>query len=230
MNIDDLPLFKETSADFRAQIEPFFQWRSFSTGREIINRADPNTDVLFVCHGKVRVVIYTLNGREVSLDDVGAGSFFGEIAAIDSEPRSASVVALEPSEIAFLSAEKFRECLRKETCVTLRVMQRMSTIIRQANDRIIELSTLCANDRIYAEILRLALKYGVEKEEKIYISPAPVHSDIAARISTARETVARAMSSLSKRKIVTRESGALIVQDIKKLSDIVQKVRGDSLL
>ena len=151
------------------------------------------------------------------------------MAAIDKEPRSASVIALEPSEIAFLPAERFEEGLKKESQVALRIMHRMSMIIRHANERIVELSTLGANNRIHAEILRLARKKGIEKDGKIYISPIPVHSDIAARISTVRETVARAMSDLAKQGIVTRENGALVVQDVKRLEQMVQDVRGDIL-
>ncbi|MGN1079837.1 MAG: Crp/Fnr family transcriptional regulator [Alphaproteobacteria bacterium] len=229
MKIDTIPLFSTTSEAFRAEMDKSLRWKTFRTGQEIISREDKNSDILFVTEGKVRIVIYTLSGREVTLDDIEAGGFFGEMAAIDKEPRSASVIALEPSEIAFLSAERFEDGLKKESQVALRIMQRMSMIIRHANDRIVELSTLGANNRIHAEILRLARKNGVEKDGKIYISPIPVHSDIAARISTVRETVARAMSDLAKQGIVTRENGALVVHDVKRLEQMVQDVRGDIL-
>lgn len=229
MKIDTIPLFSTTSEAFRAEMDKSLRWKTFRTGQEIISREDKNSDILFVTEGKVRIVIYTLSGREVTLDDIEAGGFFGEMAAIDKEPRSASVIALEPSEIAFLPAERFEDGLKKESQVALRIMQRMSMIIRHANDRIVELSTLGANNRIHAEILRLARKNGVEKDGKIYISPIPVHSDIAARISTVRETVARAMSDLAKQGIVTRENGALVVHDVKRLEQMVQDVRGDIL-
>ena len=229
MKIDTIPLFSATSETFRSEMDKFLRWKSFHAGQEIINREDKNSDLLFVHKGKVRIVIYTLSGREVTLDDIEAGGFFGEMAAIDKEPRSASVIALEPSEIAFLSAERFEEGLKKESQVALRIMQRMSMIIRHANERIVELSTLGANNRIHAEILRLARKKGIEKDGKIFISPIPVHSDIAARISPVRETVARAMSDLAKQGIVTRENGALVVHDMKRLEQMVQDVRGDIL-
>ena len=227
MRIDAIPLFKTTSEMFRTEMDKHLRWKSFCSGQEIINREDKNSDLFFVQKGKVRIVIYTVSGREVTLDDIETGGFFGELAAIDKEPRSASVIALEESELAFLPAEKFKEGLKKESQVAFRIMQRMAMIIRHANERIVELSTLGANNRIHAEILRLARKNGVEKNGKIYISPIPIHSDIAARISTVRETVARAMSDLSKQKIVTRENGSLVVHDIKRLEEMVQDVRGD---
>lgn len=227
LKIDTLPLFEGTSETFRTEMDKNLRWKSFRTNQVIISREDENTDLFFVQKGRVRVVIYTLSGRDVTLDDVETGGFFGEMAAIDSEPRSASVIAMEPSEVAFLSAEKFAEGLKREPLVSLRIMQRLASIIRLANNRIVELSTLGANNRIHAEILRLALRIGVEKDGKIYISPIPVHNDIAARVNTARETVARAMNDLARREIVTREKGALVVHDVGRLSQMVHDVRGD---
>ena len=119
--------------------------------------------------------------------------------------RSATVFALEPSALAFLAADKFSEFMREESQLAMRIMERMSTVIRNASARIVELSTLGANNRIHAEILRLGLEKGVEKDGKIYITPVPVHNEIASRVSTARETVARAMNDLARKKIVTRE-------------------------
>ena len=119
--------------------------------------------------------------------------------------------------------------MREESQLAMRIMERMSTVIRNASARIVELSTLGANNRIHAEILRLGLEKGVEKDGKIYITPVPVHNEIASRVSTARETVARAMNDLARKKIVTREKRTLVIHDIKKLSDMVQDVRGTDL-
>lgn len=224
---DSLPLFDGTSEDFRREIDKVLRWKNVNAGQEIINREDCNTDLILVQKGRVRVAVYTLSGREVMLDDVEAGGFFGELAAIDKAPRSATVFAVEPSTIAFLSAQKFEECLRHEASVGFKIMQRMAEIIRQSSIRIVELSTLGANNRIHAEILRLGRERGVEKDGKIYITPVPVHTEIAGRVSTARETVARAMNDLARKNIVTREKRTLIIHDMKKLADMVQDVRGD---
>ena len=106
---DSLPLFEGTSESFRREIDKVLRWKNVNAGQEIINREDKNSDLIIVQNGKVRIVVYTLSGREVTLDEVEAGAFFGELAAIDKEPRSATVFALEPSTLAFLSGEKFEE-------------------------------------------------------------------------------------------------------------------------
>lgn len=75
MKIDTIPLFSATSETFRSEMDKFLRWKSFHAGQEIINREDKNSDLLFVHKGKVRIVIYTLSGREVTLDDIEAGGF-----------------------------------------------------------------------------------------------------------------------------------------------------------
>jgi CRP-like cAMP-binding protein len=76
-------------------------------------------------------------------------------------------------------------------------------------------------------VLRLARAAGEDENGRAVISPIPVHSDMASRVSTTRETVARVMSDLSRQGIVKREKSALVVQDVARLAAIVEDVRGD---
>src|SRR5690606_28833258 len=97
-----------------------------------------------------------LSGREITLDDVAAGGHFGDLAAIDGEPRSASVMALEDTVIAALSRERFLQLLSENFNFTLRLLRSLTRIIRSSTDRIMDLSTLAANNRVQADLLRLA--------------------------------------------------------------------------
>ena len=75
MKIDAIPLFEGTSEEFKKETDPCLRWKTYKTGQEIINREDVNTDILFVVKGSVCVLIYTLSGREVRLDDGDDYSF-----------------------------------------------------------------------------------------------------------------------------------------------------------
>ena len=88
------------------------------------------------------------------------------------------------------------------------------------------MSTLGANNRVHAEILRLAL-HGSQPDGSAEIRPIPVHSDIASRVSTTRETVARVLSDLAKSGIVTRAADHLHVPKLRPLERMVEEVRGD---
>ena len=89
----------------------------------------------------------------------------------------------------------------------------LTAIVRQSTERIFNLSVKGANIRIYADLLRLA-DANVRDDNSAEITPIPVHSDIAARVSTTRETVARVMGDLSRRDLLTRAKDRLIVTPI----------------
>ena len=73
-------------------------WKAYGAHEQIIDRQSETKDVFFVVEGKVRVVNYSVSGREITLDDIEAGGHFGELAAIDGLPRSASVT-VRPNQL-----------------------------------------------------------------------------------------------------------------------------------
>lgn len=209
----------------RAAVERRCHWQRYAPHDQIIDQFSDSRDVFFVCSGSVRVVIYSMSGREVTFDDIGAGGVFGELAAIDRAPRSANVVALADTVVASLAPDAFVEVLMTHPEVSLVIMKRLVQIVRGSTDRIMDLSTLGANNRVMAELLREA-RPNVREDNTAKIKPIPIHSDMASRASTTRETVARVMSQLARNRIVRRERDALVVLDVERLEDMVDAFKG----
>ncbi len=224
-------LFKMLTPAERQAVERRCRWRTYADGEQIIDRENDSQDVFFVISGLTRVVNYSPGGREVSFDEIGEGGVFGELAALDGRPRSAAVVARTETLTASLSAAAFREILNTSPTVANALLLRLAAVIRESTDRIMDLSTLGAHNRIYAELLREAREADPKAFEQganqARIRPMPVHSNIAARVSTARETVARVLGDLTRKKIVERESDALRIVDINRLTQMVKEFRGD---
>jgi len=224
-------LFKMLSPSERQAVERRCRWRTYEDGEQIIDRENDTQDVFFVVAGLTRVVNYSPGGREVSFDEIGEGGVFGELAAIDGRPRSAAVIARTETLAASLSAAAFREVLSSSPPVANALLRRLAAVIRESTDRIMDLSTLGAHNRIYAELLREAREADPKAFEQhanqARIRPMPVHSNIAARVSTARETVARVLGDLTRKKIVERESDALRILDVNRLTQMVKEFRGD---
>ncbi len=220
-SLKGIGILEPMSEDGRRKLESLCRWRDFSRDEQIIDRDSDTGDVFFVVRGKVRVVNYSYSGREVSYDDLGAGAVFGELSAIDGAPRSANVVALKNTTVAAMSPEQFHQSLADNPDFALGIMARLVEIIRGSTDRIMDLSTLGAYSRVYAEILRLA-RENCGDENSAAIHPVPVHSDVASRAGTTRETVARALSDLSRKGIAKREDDTLLVGNIEQLEEIVE--------
>ena len=224
--LDRIDLLRPLTAEQRAAVVRQCRWRRFAQDEQLIDHWAETSDVAFVVEGRARVLSHSAGGREISFHDVDCGEFVGEMAALDGRPRSASVVALtEGALIAFLAPRPFQDLITGHPVLAMTMMMRLSDKLRVATDRIMELSTLGANNRVHAELLRLA-KRGRSEGKAAVIAPIPVHSDIAARVSTTRETVARVLNDLSRDGLVERRPDALVVRDIARLEELVEDVRG----
>jgi CRP-like cAMP-binding protein len=225
-SLDAVDLFASLDASARQALERRCTWRRWAAGEQIIDRETTSNDVYFLVTGRARVVDYSDTGhREVIFDEIEPGGYFGELAAIDGEPRSANIVAVEETVTAALTAEAFIDVLFEHREAGITFMRRLTEVVRQSTTRIMDLSTVGVHNRIYTELLRQARTGGGRPPNTAAIHPMPVHSDIAARVSTTRETVARVLSDLSHRGLLLREQDCLILRDVKTLTELAHRFR-----
>lgn len=210
--------------DVLQQLSRQCAWRTYSSGQQVYSRESKDRHVHFIVRGKVRVSIYSAAGREVAFRDVGAGKCFGEIAAIDGLPRSATVEAIDESIIASITPQSFWALLEREPSVMANVVRLLTATIRSLSERLFELSTLGIQNRVHAELLRLA-KEAAERNGVACIDPAPRHADIASRISANREQVTKELSAMARQGLVEKRGRALVVPDVARLERIVVELR-----
>ena len=202
------------------------KWRTYEAGQQVLSYDDPHTEVFFLASGKVRVMVYSGEGKAVVFTDLKPGAMFGEIAAIDRGPRSAGVEAVEASTIASLTAGQFEALLLREPAVAVATLRHIAAEVRRLSERVVEFSTLGVQNRIHAELLRLAAEGGTSPGQAL-LSPAPSLSDIANRISTHREAVSRELSRLGTVGLLRREGGNLQITDIERLETLVREAKGE---
>ena len=173
-----IELFQGLDAGARGAIAGLCHGHRYPPEQQIVSYKDDSHDVFFIVSGKVRATIYSATGKEITFRDQSAGQMFGDISAIDGEPRSATVVALEDSLVLSMTAEAFRQVLREHQQVAQATMRRLTALIRLLSDRVIEFSTLGVNNRIHAELLRLAREHA-DGDNTATIAPLPTHAEIA---------------------------------------------------
>jgi CRP/FNR family cyclic AMP-dependent transcriptional regulator len=199
-------------------------WRHCAPDQVIISRDADDRSVYFIVAGRVRVTMYSVAGRQVIFGDQEAGEFLGELAAIDGKPRALDVIALESTLVASLAPAAFMQLLREQPLVVDRVLKRLTRVLRETSERVIELSTLGVQNRIHAELLRLAGTAGIEAN-RARLDPAPKTADIASRVSTNREQVTREFSVPAKAGVLGKDGTTLLVLDIERLARMVEEVR-----
>jgi CRP-like cAMP-binding protein len=195
--LQKVPLFHSLP---EAEIAPFgdlMRERSYPKGSVILFEDDPGDALYVVANGQVKVVLIGEDGREVILSVLGEGTFFGEMALLDDEPRSAHVIAMEDSVVLALRREDFRARLRASPEVGIALLKELSRRLRRADDQIGSLVLLDVNGRVAELLVRLATEEGGEK-----ITRKVTHATIAQMIGSSRETVSRTMRELQDRGLI----------------------------
>jgi CRP-like cAMP-binding protein len=205
-----------------AKVESQCTWRNAREGDQVLSRDSESRDIFFVARGRVRIVNFSSSGREIAFAIAGAGDYFGELAAIDGQPRSATVMALDDCRLAALSPQAFRELLERHPKLSLQVMEKLARIVRICDDRIMDLATLSAYQRVYSEILKMT-KADPVRAGSWLVYPLPTQAQIAAQASTTRETVARVLSQLSMDGVAERKSKTLYVRQLEKLKSLCER-------
>lgn len=210
----------------------------YRAGQRILGSDDRSGDVYFVISGRVQATVFSLGGRQVTLQDLGPGEMFGELAALDGGARSAHVIAVTDTLLCALPPVAFRTALRRYPEVAEATLLRLTGMVRALSARVFEASALPVRHRLYAELLRLALSAegrrgrdggvaeGADGGVRIELDPAPTHAELASRIGTHREGVTRELNRLRRRGLLSGGRRRLVVHDLAQLQAMVRAVVG----
>ncbi|MFQ5355957.1 MAG: Crp/Fnr family transcriptional regulator [Mariprofundaceae bacterium] len=178
-----------------------------------------------ILKGSVKIVYYTPEGREVVLSILGDGEFFGEMALLDSEPRSATVMTLEDSELAYIRRSDFKRLLVENAKLALEMLTEVVKRLRRTSYILERISTMDVPHRLYDFLRDFCRTSGEVNREGQYIIKLPTHQLMADQLSTSRETISRAVSSLKKEKIISQVPGQRLVSvDMQALECLLEAI------
>ncbi|MBI2407117.1 MAG: Crp/Fnr family transcriptional regulator [Gemmatimonadetes bacterium] len=195
-----VPLFKSLDARERERFAEMVREKNYPKGSVILFEDDPGDALFVVRAGRVKVVLLSEDGREVILSLMGVGEYFGELALIDGQPRSAHVIAMEDSTLLVLHRDDFRRRVESSPGVAWALLQELSRRLRRADEKI---GTLVLLD-VPGRIARMLLDAAADAGDDLIDKPL-THQTIAHVIGASRETVSRAMREFQDLKWLTTE-------------------------
>jgi CRP-like cAMP-binding protein len=147
------------------------------------------------------------------MSDMLAGDSFGMFAAIDGQPRSTNVIAVEDARIARMSAASFNKVLYSHPDVTRAFVLYLVDRIRHLSSRMTAVTTRNAEQRLVAELLRMA-EAGMTGDDTALIEPLPTQQDFATLLFSQREAIGRDMSKLKDAGLVERKGRSLLIRSV----------------
>lgn len=193
-----VPFFAGLNPPDIGAINRLFHEHGFEAGETIYGAGDPATRLYVVAAGKVKLLRHTLAGKDVLLDLLTPGEFFGSLAGLGSDQYSETARAQTTICVLGIGAEDFRSVLGNYPGVGLKVVDILAGRLQEAHERVRQLSALPAEKRIASTLLRLAGKLG-ERQQVGWLIQTPLSRDDLAEMTGATpETASRVMSQLQK--------------------------------
>lgn len=186
--------------------------RQHPANQVILLENDWGGSVYFILDGWVKIRTYNLDGKEITLNILGKGELFGEMAPLDEVPRSTDVITLVPTVIGNLPAQDFVKLIHSEPLAGIRLAQLMARRLRQVNRRL-RLRESDSTARVTDILLFLADGQGRQGESGLEIPNLP-HRELSSLSGLARETVTRVLNKLEKKGLVQRDRDVMCIPDI----------------
>lgn len=186
---------------------------------EIVFYEDEEGDFFFVIlKGRVKVTLLGIpdrftrgNGREVVLSVLGPGDFFGEMALVDNEPRSATAVATEDAELLCLHRSDFQSALTDIRGVTHMLLRSLTSRLRRANHQLATLAIVDGYGRVARAILDLGREVGKRGRDGRIVMKKISPAQIADNVGTPRETVTRMIADLKKQGLLEIKADKVVL-------------------
>lgn len=176
----------------------------------ILNEGDPSSCLYVIHSGRLKAFLADEQGREIVLNIMEPGEYFGEMALIDSEARSASVMTMEDSQLSLVTKENFYDCLSRNPEIATPLMLGLIKRLRIATRKVGSLALMDVYGRVASTLIQLAK----EQDGKLVIGEKMTHQEIANIVGASREMVSRIMHDLveggyisvdNKRRIILNE-------------------------
>lgn len=190
--LDQIPLFSDLDADELELLSARMVTRKYPRNTVVLNEGDHSDSLYIIRSGSVKVFLSNDEGKEIVLNVQRAGEYFGELALIDSGPRSASVITQEKTVLSLIAKPDFEEFLCQHPAATVKIMRGLVKRLRVLTDNVRSLALM----DVYGRVARLLLKLSQPEGEVRVVREALTQQDIADRVGASREMVSRILKDL----------------------------------
>ena len=209
----EVPIFGDLTEEALLTISKLAVRRTFPRSTLIVLE-ESHAETLYIIElGSVKITRLNEEGREVILAMLGPSEFFGEMALLDGQGRSANVMALEDTTLVTLSRRDFLDVLGQYPSISIQLLREMTSRLRKSDQQIKSLSLSDAEHRIGIALHRISEDVGIFRKGEVIIAQLPFQQDIANMAGTSRETVSRMLKNLNKKGLINREGRKLIIYD-----------------
>jgi CRP-like cAMP-binding protein len=221
--IGRLPFFRHLSPDAVDEINRLFEDQEVTADQTIYFEGDPGVHLYLVALGKVKLMRHTVSGREVLLDILHGGEYFGNLTFISNRSYTETAVAQTDGCLLQISDQNFEKILTRYPDVTIKVLQAVGQRLEEAQNIVKQLSAYTVEQRVAAALVRLTQKLGEQNPKGVLIQIPFSRQDLAAMTGATVETVSRVMSHFAAEGLLTTGRKWVSIKDLGGLERIAKE-------
>ena len=196
--------------------------RQYPKNSTIFVRLDEGDRLFAILRGRVKISVFSDEGREVVLALLSAGSFFGEIAALDGSSRTGDASVLEDSDILSIGRKDLMPVLERNPEIYMKIIRILCERLRATNETVEDSVFLTIPARLAKTVAKLSSTYGEPYGESIRIRSRISQQELANIIGTSREVVNRYLRQLQQQEVIRIEKGHIIIDKREYLEDFTR--------
>jgi CRP/FNR family transcriptional regulator, cyclic AMP receptor protein len=189
--------------------------RRYAAREVVVRQGDPATAVYVVVQGRLKVAVAAPDGREAALNLLGPGQVLGEVAVLDGGERSATVIALEESELLVIPRDAFVGYLESSSRASFRLLEVLARRLRLLTQRTEAVASLDVPERLARKLLELGAQLGVPAADGSVRLPVRLSQrDLGELISATRESVNKHLRAWQREGLIAQTGGRLALRNL----------------
>jgi CRP-like cAMP-binding protein len=214
-------LFNELSARELDDIVDFIKIRSTKAREVIVRKSDPGKEMFFIVDGKVSLSTVSEDGKELTFGILGKGDMFGEISLFDNMERTATVTAVEPTELLILEQRHLIPFIKENPDIAIKLLRAMALRLRYTDQLFEDAMFKQLPGRLAKKILSLADDFGQATEDGVRISVKLSQNDIGKMSGASRESVNKQMRIWEEEGLIHFDKGYITVNKKEELETLI---------
>jgi CRP/FNR family cyclic AMP-dependent transcriptional regulator len=206
-----VPLFAGVPPRELADLATRMRRRTFRRGEVIMHRGDPAGALHVIRSGRIKITLPADTGEETVLALLGADACFGEIAALDGLPRSATITAVEPTETLALPRDDLLAFAREHPDFAVALITTLAARLRRADEWLEDAYFQDLDTRLARRLLDLAEEHGKQTADGIEVSVPLTQSDIAGMLGATRVSVNRLLGAYQDARLLRLNRGSFTI-------------------
>jgi CRP/FNR family transcriptional regulator/CRP/FNR family cyclic AMP-dependent transcriptional regulator len=211
--IAKVPVFSQLSPEDLEALALQARERRYQRGEVIFHKDDPGVTFHIIAEGKVRIVLPSPEGEEVTLAILGPGEFFGEFSLLDGEPRSAMAIAGEDTRTVVVNREDFLSWLSARPAAAVALLAVLSRRLRRSDELLGDVAFLNVPGRLAKKLVQLSQLYRRETPEGEPVQVRLTQEELASTIGVTRESANKYLRYFSSKGWVALQKGRITILD-----------------